>query len=171
MKIEFIEVTDKEQIRTLEILAREIWTEHYTPIIGSKQVEYMLDKYQSKDAIFSQIKNDGYRYFLIESERQSLGYLAVLPEGEKLFLSKYYVHISHRRKGIGRKALAFIEQLATDLKLKKIYLTVNKNNKTAITVYEKLGFRNTGPIVTDIGNGFIMDDYKMEKDINQATEL
>ncbi len=165
MKIEFIEVTTQEQIDTLEKLACEIWTEHYTPIIGREQVEYMLNKYQTKDAVFSQIKDEGYRYYLIESERQALGYIAVLPKKESLFLSKYYVHISHRRKGIGRKALEFIEQLANDLKLKKIYLTVNKNNKTAITVYEKMGFRNTGPIVTDIGNGFIMDDYKMEKDI------
>ena len=28
---------------------------------------------------------------------------------------------------------------------------------------EKLGFKNVGPLVTDIGNGFVMDDYQMEK--------
>lgn len=167
MEIEFIEVTTQQQISKLEKLAREIWTEHYSPIIGKKQVEYMLNKYQSRDAIFSQIKDEGYKYFLIEGEKQAIGYIAVLPKDETLFLSKYYVHISYRRKGIGRKALEFIEQLAYDLRLKKIYLTVNKNNKTAITVYEKLGFKNTGSVVTDIGNGFIMDDYKMEKDIKK----
>lgn len=165
MEIEFIEVATQEQISTLEKLAHEIWTEHYTPIIGREQVEYMLNKYQSRDAIFSQIKDEGYKYFLIESERKAIGYIAVLEKEESLFLSKYYVHISHRKKGIGKKALDFIEQLARNMNLKKIYLTVNKNNKIAITVYEKMGFRNTGPIVTDIGNGFVMDDYKMEKNI------
>jgi RimJ/RimL family protein N-acetyltransferase len=42
---------------------------------------------------------------------------------------------------------------------------VNKNNVNSIKVYEKLGFKKTGPVIQDIGNGFVMDDYKMEKDI------
>jgi len=32
-----------------------------------------------------------------------------------------------------------------------------------IKAYEKLGFRNQGPVVQDIGNGLIMDNYGMEK--------
>ncbi len=28
-----------------------------------------------------------------------------------------------------------------------------------------MGFKNVGPLVTDIGNGYIMDDYQMEKTI------
>lgn len=165
MEIEFIEVISQEQIVILEKLAYEIWKEHYTPIIGIEQVEYMLEKYQSKDAISIQIKDKGYRYFLIENEKQAIGYIAVQHREEGLFLSKFYVNAINRRKGIGRKALLFVEGLAQEMKLKKIYLTVNKNNKTAIAVYEKLGFKNTGPIVTDIGKSFIMDDFKMEKSI------
>ena len=26
-----------------------------------------------------------------------------------------------------------------------------------------MGFKNIGPVVQDIGNGFIMDDFRMEK--------
>jgi hypothetical protein len=29
-----------------------------------------------------------------------------------------------------------------------------------------MGFTNTGPIVTDIGAGFVMDDYKLEKTVS-----
>ncbi len=43
--------------------------------------------------------------------------------------------------------------------------TVNKNNSLAIRAYEKLGFENLGSIVADIGNGFVIDDYRMEKRI------
>ncbi|NWF98279.1 MAG: GNAT family N-acetyltransferase [Nitrospirae bacterium] len=163
MMITITEVTTREHISIIEKLAYEIWTEHYIPIIGIEQVEYMLEKYQSNSAIFSQIKDEGYMYFLMENEKQAVGYIAVLPGKDGLFLSKFYVHSSYRKRGIGKKALDFIEQLARNMNLKKIYLTVNKNNKTAITVYEKLGFINTGSIITDIGNGFVMDDYKMEK--------
>ena len=49
--------------------------------------------------------------------------------------------------------------------LGKITLTVNKNNAIAIEAYRKMGFENAGSIVTDIGGGFVMDDYKMEKSV------
>jgi len=42
-------------------------------------------------------------------------------------------------------------------------LSKNKNNISAVKVYEKMGFKNLGPVVQDIGNVFIMDDFRMEK--------
>jgi hypothetical protein len=30
-----------------------------------------------------------------------------------------------------------------------------------------MGFRNTGPIVQDIGGGFVMDDFRLEKMIEE----
>jgi ribosomal protein S18 acetylase RimI-like enzyme len=59
--------------------------------------------------------------------------------------------------------MAFIEELARENKCSKITLNVNKKNAGSIKAYEKYGFNNIGSIVNDIGNGFIMDDYKMEK--------
>jgi diamine N-acetyltransferase len=55
----FIEVVNENQIDIVASLAKEIWTEHYTPIIGKDQVEYMLGRFQSKKAISSQIKDEG----------------------------------------------------------------------------------------------------------------
>ena len=43
--------------------------------------------------------------------------------------------------------------------------TVNLNNINAIKTYEKLGFINAGPVVADIGNGFVMDDFEMKKSL------
>jgi len=62
--------------------------------------------------------------------------------------------------------MQFIEEKAKLYHLKIIMLTVNKNNTNAIRTYEKLGFINVGPVVKDIGNGFIMDDYQMTKQIS-----
>ena len=66
-------------------------------------------------------------------------------------------------KGFGKKAVQFVEALARRLNLKKISLTVNRNNISAVKAYEKMGFKNLGPVVQDIGNGFMMDDFRMEK--------
>ena len=44
-----------------------------------------------------------------------------------------------------------------------MYLTVNKQNKMAIRAYEKQGFITVDAVVTDIGEGFVLDDCIMEK--------
>jgi diamine N-acetyltransferase len=164
----FIQVSTGNQIEIVESLAREIWTEHYTPIIGKVQVDYMLDRFQTKEAISEQIR-EGFLYFLIETGGESIGYIAVKPKGGELFLSKIYIRSSRRASGYGRKALRFIESLADEKGLGKISLTVNKNNILSIKAYEKLGFKNLGPVVQEIGGGFVMDDYRMEKDVSRRT--
>ncbi len=159
----FVKVSTKKQIEAVEALAREIWTEHYTPIIGKEQVEYMLARFQSAQAIAEQLAA-GYLYFLIEEEGRFIGYLSVQQKERELFLSKIYVLAFRRGKGYGRKAVTFTEELAKEKGLNKIVLTVNKNNTLAIKAYEAIGFKKTEALVQDIGSGFVMDDYRMEKE-------
>lgn len=159
-----IEVLTEDHMDIIESLAREIWTEHYIPIIGKQQVDYMLARYQSKQAVKEQIAS-GALYFLIEEGQAFIGYIAVHQRGDELFLSKIYLQSSRRARGYGKKAVQFVETLARERGLRKIVLTVNKNNTGAIRAYEKIGFRNVGSLVQDIGSGFVMDDYAMEKTV------
>jgi ribosomal protein S18 acetylase RimI-like enzyme len=165
MMTTFVKVSAEKQIEMVESLAKEIWTEHYTPIIGREQVCYMLDRFQTKKAVSDEI-GAGVLYFLIESGGELIGYVAVQPKRAELFLSKIYIRSSNRSSGYGRKAVQFIERLARKRGLRKISLTVNKNNTGSLKAYEKLGFRNLGPVIKDIGGGFVMDDYRMEKNVS-----
>lgn len=157
-------VTDKSQIKAIESLAHEIWHEYYTPIIGKAQVDYMLEKFQSVKAIEEQIDN-GFLYFLCEHDNAPVGYMSVNITGEELFLSKIYVDSANRRKGYGREMVAFLEEMARKKALNNISLTVNRYNNDSIQMYEKVGFSICGSVVQDIGNGFVMDDYKMKKSL------
>lgn len=49
--------------------------------------------------------------------------------------------------------------------LDKIYLTVNKHNTHAVEVYRHFGFYQIDAVVTDIGGGYVMDDYILQKDV------
>ncbi|HOW28892.1 MAG TPA: GNAT family N-acetyltransferase [Elusimicrobiota bacterium] len=159
----FVPVVDGKDIAAVEALARRIWREHYIPLIGEAQVEYMLTRFQSEDAIAAQIAA-GYSYYLMEEEGgRAIGYLSFVLEGDRLFLSKFYVDREHRGRGFGRRALQFVETCARKKGVSKITLTVNKNNAGSIRVYAKLGFVVSGPVVRDIGSGFVMDDQGMEK--------
>ncbi|MCF7560915.1 GNAT family N-acetyltransferase [Sabulilitoribacter multivorans] len=150
----------------IERLADTIWREHYIPIVGKPQIDYMLEKYQSAIAIENQIA-DGFEYYILNYNSTSVGYLAIKQEENALFLSKIYVLSSYRGQKIGKTAIQFIETKALEYDLKNIRLTVNINNTNAIKAYEKLGFVSMGPLITDIGNGFIMDDYQMVKSMYQ----
>lgn len=149
--------------KTISVLAKSIWTEHYTPIIGLDQVNYMLEKFQSEIAIQNQINLDSYKYYLIIKENTAIGYLSIKNNDDALFLSKIYIDKSCRGKGFGKIAINFIEEQAKDLNCQTIYLTVNKYNINSIMAYQKIGFKKIEELVIDIGNGYVMDDFKMEK--------
>jgi len=161
----FHRVASPADIAVVANLAREIWVEHYVPIIGRAQVDYMLDRVQSESAIAQQI-NEGQEYYLISRDAPA-GYFAVLPEqsSRSMFLSKIYVRKGLRGRGLGKAAVEFIEGLCRARSLRTLWLTVNRNNSASIAWYERMGFRNAGPVVKDIGGGFVMDDYRMEKNI------
>jgi len=162
-QIKFIKVVNDDFILDVERLAKEIWQEHYIPIIGQRQVAYMLEKFQSKFAISQQIQ-DGYAYYLVKDrENQNIGYFNFVRNDDELFLNRFYLKSMVRGRGLGRHSLNFVENLSRKVGCSKISLTVNKNNSGSIKFYQTCGFKTTGPIVQDIGNGFVMDDYKMEK--------
>lgn len=157
------QVTTDSQILAVADLAREIWTEHFTPIIGVGQVEYMLANIQSADAIGRGIRQEGFDYFLINEGMDDVGYFAISADDNELFLSKLYIRSACRGKGLGRKALDHIERVGRDNGLETVWLTVNKYNSKVIDIYKKVGFVIESENVKDIGGGFIMDDYKMVK--------
>jgi GNAT superfamily N-acetyltransferase len=154
-------VKNDEDIQTTVRLAREIWTQHYLPIIGREQVDYMLLKYQSYEAIGRQIA-EGYVYYLAYDGDIPCGYSSI-KEDRGVFLSKFYVKDSFRGRGMGKAMIGTIQDYAKEKRLGRIWLTCNKYNSRSLEIYKKLGFSIINSIVTDIGNGFVMDDYVLEK--------
>jgi len=167
--IKFCKVLKDSDFKTISDLAHIIWHEHYVPIIGIEQVEYMLDKFQSVQTMQMQVK-EGAEYFIIKNDEKSVGYISFSQKGETLFLSKIYILNEMRGKGIGHSAMKFIEESAIAKDLNKIALTVNKYNTSSINAYLKMGFINVGKIVSDIGQGYVMDDYQLEKPL-KLTQL
>ena len=157
--------TPEDDLKELVSMIREIWLEHYTPIIGCEQVEYMLERFQSEDPIKRQMTEDRYQYFGIFADGVLAGYYAVQAlEDRFVFLSKFYTRKSFRGRGFGKMMLSHLEKQWKPLGKSRVWLTVNKNNADSIAIYKKLGFSIIEEIVADIGNGFVMDDYKMEKE-------
>ena len=170
--LQFIPVHGPEQLATVAALAHEIWYEFYVPLIGRAQVDYMVAKFQNVAAMQSQIR-DGYEYFLVRrvdagGASRDVGYCAIQeqPEGA-MFISKFYLHHAARGSGTGRRCMEFIEGLARRRGLALLWLTVNKGNPS-VQAYQRLGFRIAADLVMDIGGGYVMDDFRMEKPLPAA---
>ncbi len=163
-ELNILPVEHVHQVQRVAALAKEIWTEHYTPIIGAQQVAYMLEHLQSEQAISQQIK-EGYFYYLMEVDGVAAGYASIKPEGDTMFLSKIYIHQNFRRQKIAARTLSYLEETAREHGCRSMYLTVNKNNSGSIAAYNRLGFQKVRTQKADIGGGFFMDDDIMEKTI------
>lgn len=159
----FVPVLTDEQLTILANLADEIWHEYFPCILTPEQIDYMVDKFQSRHAMADQMAHQNYRYYFISLDGTPVGYIGIQPGDGKLFLSKLYLKKEYRGQGLASRAFDFLEELCQKEGLRAIWLTVNKYNDHSLAVYRRRGFQTVRSQVTDIGRDFVMDDYVLEK--------
>lgn len=165
MSVNLLRVSSEKDVFDLAALAEEIWHQHFVTILSADQIDYMVDKFQSVHAMTDQMVNDGYEYYFIEVNGQIVGYTGIKNDSDKLFLSKLYIRKPERKKGYASEVFEHLKEICRYRNLKAIWLTVNRYNEDTIAVYKKKGFVTVRTQVTDIGEGYIMDDYVMEMNV------
>lgn len=168
MSLNFIPVITKKQMVDLAEMAKRIWNEYFISILSQDQIDYMVDRFQSAPAIEDQIHNHDYQYLVLNHKGVNIGYTAIKEEADTLFLSKLYIKEEYRGLGFSSETFAFLEGMCIRMKLRAIWLTVNRFNQDTIHIYEKKGFKTMRTQVTDIGEGYVMDDFVMEKKVLQV---
>lgn len=165
MKIEAAK--NDNDIKWLEKSAYDIWHEWFPQMITHKQIDYMLNKFLSFDAI-KQLIAEGCEFYILSDSDKRIGFTEIKRyDDDTLFLSKLYLFKEERGKGYAREAFEFLKSYAKDLGLKSIWLTVNKGNARAIAAYKKQEMEIIRSEVTDIGEGYVMDDYVFSLKIPQ----
>jgi GNAT superfamily N-acetyltransferase len=147
-----------KDIPVIAEMAARIWRVHYTPIIGTAQVDYMLEKMYSEKSLV-QLMKEGQEFFLVELDQKPIGYISISQKGNDFFLHKFYMEIKEQGKGFGKKILA--ELLSKFPKLNTMRLQVNRMNYKTINFYFRVGFVIEDAKDFDIGGGFFMQDYVM----------
>jgi RsiW-degrading membrane proteinase PrsW (M82 family)/ribosomal protein S18 acetylase RimI-like enzyme len=162
-------VSEKD-ISLIRFLAQQIWPKTYAAIISQKQIDYMMRMMYSEKAIQKQMQED-HQFIIVYNAGIPVGFAAYGELGPGIYkLHKIYVLPSQQGKGTGKFV---IEQVINDVRPKGatvLRLNVNRYNKAKL-FYEKLGFvvMNTEDI--DIGGGYFMNDYIMEKGLNSSEVL
>ena len=86
-------------------------------------------------------------YCCIYKNEKVIGIIDFIPKGYELDNRKAYISLimiaqSNRKKGIGRKVMAIIEnEILKNPEIRKILTSVQENNKIAIYFWEKLGYK------------------------------
>lgn len=151
-------------------LAAVIWRQHYPGIISPGQIEYMLRKMYSLDVLQNEICSQGIHFYRLIDQGRFVGFASIGPaQTTGVFkLHKLYLLPEVHGRGLGSRLLNHCESEARRLGASRLILAVNKHNSKAIAAYQRNGFAISEPVVTDIGEGFVMDDYIMAKDLAPA---
>lgn len=149
----------KADIESIKSLAYTIWHQHYIPIIGLEQVNYMLTKMYDCESLKRQMI-EGHKFYMIQDNATDIGFISIVyNENDVLFLNKFYIDTTHQNKGIGGKALVAILKMFPESKAMR--LQVNRKNYKSINFYFKMGFVIEEVADFDIGDGYLMEDFVM----------
>jgi len=143
-------------------LCLQVWPQTYASIISPEQITYMLEMMYSEASLQQQMQN-GALFIIVYDKNEPVGftsYQEVKPGIVKLH--KLYVLPSQQGKGTGRFIINYIIAATKQDNIIAIQLQVNRRNK-ARDFYERLGFTVIEEFDFEIGNGWVMDDYVMEK--------
>ena len=145
-------------------LASEVWWHHYPDIISPAQIEYMLRQRYDPALIRDELlREDIWWNKLVAGDALVAFSSCILVEAATMKLDKLYVHPAHQRTGCGGILIAQVCRRARERGCRAVILAVNKRNASAIAAYERHGFQIRESLVTDIGGGFVMDDYVMAR--------
>ena len=157
-----------EELPMVQQLGHAIWLAYYPGIISVEQIRYMLSVWYQPGNMAHEMQARDVWYALVEvEERGAVGYISFekLALEPVLFINKLYLLPEVHGHGLGGLTLRWAEDRARDLRCKLVRLRVNKRNAPAIRAYLRHGFHFTEDVCSDIGSGFVMDDYVMEKEI------
>ncbi|MBO9204571.1 MULTISPECIES: GNAT family N-acetyltransferase [Niastella] len=158
-----IRLANEKDLSTVEQLAREIWPVAYDGIVPPQQLDYMLDLIYNNEALRNQLLVQQHTFLMVEQDGKPVGFAAystVAPGVSKLH--KLYVHQSTQGQGLGKKLVDHIIAQLQQGSFHTLRLNVNRYNKARF-FYEKLGFIIMKEEDVDIGSGYFMIDYVMEK--------
>lgn len=152
-------------IPTIRDLALRTWPATFSDILTEAQIAYMLDMMYAATALREQMTARGHTFLLAHDDsggpRAYASYrLDYLPGTTKIH--KLYVLPQGQRGGYGRALLEAVAKTARAAGQERLRLDVNYQNP-ATGFYERLGFAKVAEATTEIGEGFLMEDWVYER--------
>ncbi len=156
-----------EDIAKIQEIANITWPITYGEILTAAQLDYMLDLIYSDEALSKQIQNKEQLFYLVSDSESVIGFIGIEHHYKNEAITKIhkiYLLPETQGKGYGKTIFNSIEELALENHSNELLLNVNRFN-TALNFYKKLGFEIKETVDIEIGNGYLMEDYVMGKNL------
>ncbi|WP_316841082.1 GNAT family N-acetyltransferase [Pedobacter gandavensis] len=156
----------EKDLSSIQEIAKVTWGPTYTGIISQEQIDYMLEKMYNKGVLLEQLLA-GYAFLIAEIEDKDVGFASYskLDDRKDAYkLHKLYVLPEVHGMGVGKFLINEVFDKVREAGGKSLELNVNRANKST-EFYKKAGFKIKETVNLEIGNGFFMNDYVMEKTI------
>ena len=157
-----LEHATPSDIPLIRQLALDIWPQTYSAILSKEQIDFMLDMMYSEASLLKQM-NEGAEFLIAYENDSPVAFASYqMMEASLYKLQKIYVLASQQGKGTGRLIIDYIISRVKEAGASRLQLQVNRYNN-AKEFYNRLGFTVIEEADFDIGNGYFMNDYIMEK--------
>jgi ribosomal protein S18 acetylase RimI-like enzyme len=163
-----IRKANKNDIQSIQNIAFETWPSAYGDILKVEQIDYMLNLMYNKEVLQKQME-ESQTFVIIKEENEDLAFVSFETDYDKQAqtkIHKIYITPAAQGKGLGKILIEETESQAIKKRNNKLLLNVNRQNK-ARYFYEKLGFKIAYSEDIEIGNGYLMNDYVMVKEIER----
>lgn len=154
----------EKDIPLIRDMSLKVWPQTYATILTPDQIEYMLNLMYSEQSLAGQMK-EKHEFIIVNDGKEPVGFASFsLIEPGVYKLHKIYILPTLQGKGAGKFVIGEIVKAIARKGGTALQLNVNRNNK-AKDFYLKLGFSIIREEDIDIGSGYHMNDYVMEKKI------
>ena len=151
----------------IRAIAKEVWPIAYGAILSEEQLDYMMEMMYSVESLQTQFNEKGHHFILAIEDEIPVGFASYefnCNETPKTKIHKIYILPNQQGKGTGKVLIDYITESARKNNQEALFLNVNRHN-VAQRFYKKLGFEVVFEEIIDIGRGYVMDDFVMEKSI------
>ena len=162
---EFKRLTTESSLQIIRDIADEIWPETFRDILSEDQIRYMMQMMYAPEVMAKEFA-DGYTFEVLFCNGKPAGYMVSSvceSDSDTLKLHKLYLLKQYHGTGRGQLMLDHVADAARNDGFRILRLNVNKQNQRAIKAYLRNGFEIAAAEKNDIGSGYFMDDYVMEK--------
>ncbi|EIA08006.1 GNAT family N-acetyltransferase [Flavobacterium frigoris] len=162
-----VSIASANDYKIIQEIAYQTWPETYGAILSKEQLEFMLDAFYSVSALNDNVVSKGHHFLLAKEDDVVLGFASYehnYQRNNRTRIHKIYVLPKTQGKGIGNTLISHIEKLGIENKSTALSLNVNRFN-SAYTFYQKKGFVVIEEVNIEIGHGYLMEDYVMEKQL------
>ena len=165
MEHQFRMLLSHAELQAVRDIANSVWPPTFREILSTEQIVYMMKMMYAPEVMVREL-DEGIYFEVLSLDGEDAGFISYgryEPQPDTVKLHKCYLLEKFQGQGHGSAMLRHAALAARQMGARFLRLNVNKHNEKAIRAYQRNGFVTVESVKNDIGNGFFMDDFVMQK--------